>query len=100
MERAGAYNFADALDASLLLSFACAPKSVPRSHKVYKTTHVNSIQIHVSDDPVLALHVLSVDRKCEIFCHDPVSINNLNARSLEISCERAKRVISIKLGAV
>ncbi len=62
-------------------------------------THVDRVHVYVSDDPVFALHILSVDRERKVLGHDAVLVDDFHARSLERLAELREFGIFIEFGA-
>jgi hypothetical protein len=63
-------------------------------------THSDSVHELVGDNPVLALHLLSVDSESKILRHNAVLVNQLNTRLLKALAELAQLGVVIELGAV
>ena len=55
---------------------------------------------NVRGNVVLALHALAVNRQSQIFGHNAVDVDRLNAGLFQIRCELSQRLVLVDLGAV
>src|SRR5882762_10509453 len=75
------------LQASILLSnLACSNLLVHHLEKVgeYKT-YLDSVHVHIGNNPLLAFQLAAVDGQRKILSHDTILINNFYTSSLEVS---------------
>lgn len=61
-----------------------------------KRTNLDCVKILVGNNPVFPLHVTPIDRQSQIFRHDPVNVNHLDTRCLEILSKLLQRNVVVK----
>ena len=61
---------------------------------------IDLVHVNISHDPMFSLHLLAMNSKSKILCHDAIFVNDLDASGLEIIAEIAKGIVLVELGTM